>query len=190
MNDEKKQELKEICQFINAEYKTIKKLIFRSIHHAKAIGDRLLRVKSLVGHGNYERWVEEKFDGGLSTARAYTRIAQYKNWAKIAPKLSEVGGMTIEAALSLLKERQEEIKPDRRRENAIRELVNKFIRLVQEWPDKVLCRLAYDFGFIERIERTARRRNREINQWHQEEAKKPHSEQPLYYFPTELRKKV
>lgn len=81
-----------------------KKLICDTVEYAKQMGDRLLSVKENLRHGEYRNWVEANFDGGVSTARVYTRIANPKNWSRIAAQ-PNVGALTIAQALELLKQR-------------------------------------------------------------------------------------
>ena len=63
----KKEELKKIEREINSAYRRIgrrhevaTKLMAGAIYEAKRIGDLLLRVKTLVGHGNYQTWAAVK----------------------------------------------------------------------------------------------------------------------------------
>jgi len=166
---EKEKELEEIKQEINAHYEAIgqnyykvRKLIFDSVHFAKRIGDKLLRVKQLVGHGHYEKWVEKNFTGGLSTARAYTRIAKHENWKRIASKLTEWGDMTIESALSLLRTKGPEVEKDKRWLKLIEHLAKRLEYRAGRWPEHVILRFAYNDEIMDDFEKAAKDRNRKI----------------------------
>jgi hypothetical protein len=88
-----------------------RKLMSNAVQYAEHIGDRLLFVRwHLLKRGEYQDWVGDNFDGGLSTAPAYTRIANLKNWTKISSKLHS-GALTLEQALALIKKRG----PEKRR---------------------------------------------------------------------------
>lgn len=124
-----------------------------AVVYAKSIGDRLFFVKChLLEHGEYEKWVEKNFKGGLSTARVYTRIAKYENWKKIVAYLEWI---TLEQAIALLRQRPEPKKEDLRRQNWIRELKQKFGQMVTQWPDKKLELSAYNIKLMGEIEKLA-----------------------------------
>ena len=162
--EERERSLEEVKEEINGLYDEIHHnkmnatgLMGNAVKYAKQIGDRLLYVKGyLVSYGNYENWIEENFDGGLSTARAYTRIAKFKNWQKIAPKLYSPGGLTLEKALALLKERSEEKKTDARRKNWVNRLSKRFHRLIETWSDEQLCDQANGVGLMDIIDEAMR----------------------------------
>jgi hypothetical protein len=145
------------------------RLLCDALGFAKQIGDRLLEVKKLVGHGHYEDWVKRNFWGRLSTARVYTRIAESENWQKIQREMKGYSGrMTMERALCLLRDRgsePEEKKEDELRQMRqlyIRQLVNDFRRLISgHWSAPMLAGLAYDGEFIDRIEEIAKTRHQE-----------------------------
>jgi len=133
------------------------KLMNNAVLYAKQIGNRLLFAKeNLLDHGEYEDWVEENFDGGLSTARAYTRIASYQNWNKIAPKLYGPGGLTLQQALAWIRERPAEKKKDSRKADHIKTLKGAFGRLLSRQNKKELTLLVYhEWAFMDKIEEAA-----------------------------------
>ena len=146
---------------IHQTSETMRKLSYENVRRAKWIGDKLLHVRwEILKHGEYEKWVEQHFK--LSTARVYTKLALPKNWAKILPKLTQWGGMSIRQAERLLEERPEEEKQDPRIQSAIKRLLAAFQRTVKRWPEAPLVRLANDPFFMGAIEETAKRRNKEI----------------------------
>ncbi|VTS01583.1 : DUF3102 [Gemmata massiliana] len=73
------------------------------LQHAKEQGQDLLRSKHLVGHGNWERWVQENLEIGLTQVKAYMRFAkessvtddlesQWETWQRVQgnTKTSEI----------------------------------------------------------------------------------------------------
>lgn len=70
-----------------------------TLEAVRARGEELLEMKEFLGHGNYQEWLKRNFEGGVSTARVYTRIS--KNWKWIESKIND--RTTIEQALKLIK---------------------------------------------------------------------------------------
>lgn len=138
--EELRAEINMIQSEISKNKRSAGNLLCNAVWYAKHIGDRLLFVKAkLLEYGEYEDWVKENFSGGLSTARAYTRIARYKNWQKIAHKLNN-GKLTIEGALALLRERhKDEEKGSKKRDNRYKS--NQDSKGWQLWKMRKLVRL-------------------------------------------------
>jgi hypothetical protein len=126
------------------------KLMRSAVEYAKAVGDRLLFVKfELLEHGKYEDWVEENFEGGLSTARAYTRLAKQENWQKIAPRFYR-GKITLKEALALIRERPAEKEEDTRRRNWMKALHRYLDLAIRNWSDDKLSATA-NASFISEV---------------------------------------
>lgn len=70
-----------------------------TIHLAKRSGDALREIKSMLKHGQWEKWVQANFKGGKSTARRYKHISE--NWGRIEPQLNNL--TSINAATDLVK---------------------------------------------------------------------------------------
>lgn len=141
------------------------KLMTNVVLYAKRIGDRLLYAKwHLLKHSEYEAWVAKNFDGGVSTARVYTRIAKLENWKKIAPKLHK-GQLTLEQALAIIRGKPEKEKLDSRTKMLRKMLLGQFHRQIKTWPDKALSHLAHDFKLMPLITAAAEERYQEIRRF-------------------------
>ena len=151
---------------VEANKKSAGKLLCNAVHYAKRIGDRLLFAQEhLLDHGEYEDWVEDNFNGGLSTARAYTRIAKFQNWKLIAPKLQS-GTLTIQQALQLIKKGPpEKEKGDMSRASRINFLKLKFANLIKHWSDEALSDMVNSIKFIPGIEALMEKLCFEIRQY-------------------------
>ncbi len=68
--------------------------------YAKEAGDRLLKVKESLGHGQWLPWLQKNFDGAPRTAQAYMRIAN--NWNELQQKRSSASHLSIRGALGEL----------------------------------------------------------------------------------------
>lgn len=178
-------EINGIQNEIRLNEKKASKLMTNAVIHAKVIGDRLFLIRTtLLKHGEYEDWVEDNFNGGLSTARAYTRIAKFENWKKIAPKVHS-GTLTIEKALQLIRERGPEKKPDPddRRPDWIKNLAARFTRTIKTWPSSLLRKMADDLEFMDAIEREAKRRKVGFTKdWKQREAEHRREQIETYIY--------
>ena len=54
----------------------IRELVKRTAHGVIEIGQKLIEVKELLGHGNFLAWLEAEFDWAERTARNFMRVAE------------------------------------------------------------------------------------------------------------------
>ncbi len=69
-----------------------------TLEFARQTGQKLIEAKSLVPHGDWSKWVEQKLPFGIDTAERYMRIRQGYSKLKSAP----VPILTIKGALEYL----------------------------------------------------------------------------------------
>jgi|GEM_PF-6523264 hypothetical protein len=120
-----------------------------AVTYAKEIGDRLQFAKDhLIPEGQYEKWVEETFDGIFkpSTARLYRQIAAPQNWKKIAKKVNTPPGLSLRAARALLTdkpEKQSKSEIEKTRAKLEKKALEKFRELIAGWPPKMLDEVTF-----------------------------------------------
>jgi hypothetical protein len=72
----------------------------QAVSCAKEAGDRLLKAKESLGHGQWTAWLQKNFEGAPRTAQAYMRIAN--NWGELQQKRSSASHLSIRGALGEL----------------------------------------------------------------------------------------
>ncbi len=73
-----------------------------SLQHALYAGQKLLRVKELLGHGNFGKWQKENCRFSARTGQKYMRIA--RKWGELGANAPSTAHLTIEEVLGLLAE--------------------------------------------------------------------------------------
>jgi hypothetical protein len=69
---------------------------------ARQAGDELRAIRDEVGHGNWKPWVKQNLrEMSIETAQVYMRVA--KHWDKIAPEVEKNKGLSLAAALRILR---------------------------------------------------------------------------------------
>ena len=85
------------------------------------VGEILVQAKALVGHGGYERWVEEKCKFQKRAAANYVFV--YRNWAKVDAHLDanphDDADLTLTAFLKLVGKSRRKTRVDSRRDDAL-----------------------------------------------------------------------
>jgi hypothetical protein len=78
---------------------------------ARQSGDLLLTVKAQLDHGAFLPWLEANCDFGTRQAQKYMRLAM--NWARLdaSRSTSELGSISINAALEQLVQQPNQIRP-------------------------------------------------------------------------------
>ncbi len=85
---------------INHYHAKCEEAVGQAVLYAKEAGDRLLKVKESLGHGQWLPWLQKDFDGAPRTAQAYMRIAN--NWGELQQKRSSASHLSIRGALGEL----------------------------------------------------------------------------------------
>lgn len=99
--------LEQMATKIKAEHELVASTYRKSLGHAKKTGELLVKAKEMVEKTthNWSRWLEQYCGLLERTASNYIRIAS--KWDEIEAKLAEANtdpaGLTLRAALSLLK---------------------------------------------------------------------------------------
>jgi hypothetical protein len=91
----------------------------RSLEQAMQAGDLLIEAKDRVGPGRYLDWLKKACGIPRSTAALYVQLAEGRG--TIECEMSNVGHLTIRAAVRLLKPRKKAEKPPRKRTPVKRE---------------------------------------------------------------------
>jgi hypothetical protein len=99
------EDLAALANQINAEHEAAEGAVRKSLEHARAAGDALLRARQKCKHGEWLPWLRANVRFSQQTAWGYTRIA--REWGK----LPTVGNLTLREALSILG-RDDEAVPD------------------------------------------------------------------------------
>lgn len=92
--------LEHLAGEINHYHAKCEEAVGQAVAYAKEAGDRLLRVKEGLGHGQWLPWLEENFGGTPRTAQAYMRIAE--NWGELEQIRSGASHLSIRGALNEL----------------------------------------------------------------------------------------
>ena len=71
----------------NDNHKAIMGAARTTVEHARQAGEALLKLKELVGHGDWQAWLKKNFQGSPETARLYARIAD--NWKIVVKCIDE-----------------------------------------------------------------------------------------------------
>ena len=62
--------------FVRQQTSEIRSLMKRTAQDIIEIGQRLIEVKNLLGHGQYRKWIEAEFNWGKSTANSFENVAK------------------------------------------------------------------------------------------------------------------
>lgn len=162
-NPEHASRLASLEEKINSKHQIVRdqeaqagKLTRDTVIKAKAVGELLLKVKALLG-GQYTLWVENRFDGSLSTAKGYRRLARREVWEKVEKLLKSEDGCTLRQALKLAVKNPKADTP--RKEMLQKKLAGQFSKIIRSFPEEALARLTSDPLFIKLIEELARERS-------------------------------
>src|SRR5262249_2848045 len=82
-------DLKDLAIRGNQSHERCEQAVRSMLHHARAVGELLVEVRSHLEHGKYENWVRENCKFSLRTARLYTQVA--KNWEKLKSNADTMG---------------------------------------------------------------------------------------------------
>jgi hypothetical protein len=61
---------------INDEHRRCDEAVSTALDHAMRAGDLLIEARADIGHGNWQAWIEENFEGSLRRAQEYMRLAK------------------------------------------------------------------------------------------------------------------
>lgn len=87
-------ELSQLAESINDEHRGVIDCAKRSLHHAKAAGDKLRNAKKKLGkHGDWESWLSNSVDFSRRTAQAYMRIARH--WGELEAKADSLNAQGV-----------------------------------------------------------------------------------------------
>jgi hypothetical protein len=102
-------ELSQLAESINDEHRGVIDCAKRSLHHARAAGDKLRNAKKKLGkHGDWESWLSNSIDFSRRTAQAYMRIA--RRWGELEAKADSLNAQGV-AFLGIQKAMQLLAKP-------------------------------------------------------------------------------
>jgi len=85
---------------INEEHQACCQAATSAVEHAMRVGDLLLEAKAGCGHGEWQIWLAEHFDGSPRTARAYMRLAKHR--VQVETKRQTSASLSIDSALRIL----------------------------------------------------------------------------------------
>jgi len=93
-------ELSVLGATVRAELTAVGRAASEMLIHAFAVGEALNKAKKLVGHGNWQAWVDAECGLSSRSTRAYMRLANHRallegNWQRAAD-------LSIRAALRLI----------------------------------------------------------------------------------------
>lgn len=108
--------LEQLAGKIKTEHQQVVQVVRKSLDHARKAGELLARAKEQVEKNSayrWSRWVEQECGILDRTASNYIRV--FRHWDEIerATKEGDPTGLTLRAALSLLKKRER--KPSEQR---------------------------------------------------------------------------
>ncbi|WP_019503736.1 DUF3102 domain-containing protein [Pleurocapsa sp. PCC 7319] len=66
----------ETLSFVQLQTGEIRSLMKRTAQDIIEIGQRLIKVKKCLGHGQYRKWIEAEFNWGKSTANSFENVAK------------------------------------------------------------------------------------------------------------------
>ena len=92
-------ELAGLAAEINQDHDSYRRGARTTFQYARAAGEKLLRVKEIVGHGQWIDWVEENCDFSARTAQQYVRIA--RRCRDLGENAQLPAHLTIEAVLEV-----------------------------------------------------------------------------------------
>jgi len=93
--------LRDLAGRINEEHRLCESALRSGLGHALEAGRLLLQAKKLCGHGLWDGWLTDSFEGSDRTARAYMRVA--REWPKLADRFRQrVADLTFSGALRVL----------------------------------------------------------------------------------------
>jgi hypothetical protein len=61
---------------INDEHRRCDEAVSTALDHAMRAGDLLIEARADIGHGNWQAWIEENFEGSARRAQEYMRLAR------------------------------------------------------------------------------------------------------------------
>ena len=94
-----------IARRINEAHRRATALAGEALGAARTAGELLLEAKDRVGHGGWEAWLGENFEGSLRTARDYMRIC--REWPAIEEAIAKrqhAADLSMRGALRALRE--------------------------------------------------------------------------------------
>ncbi|NJO97824.1 MAG: DUF3102 domain-containing protein [Pleurocapsa sp. CRU_1_2] len=66
----------ECLDFVQQQTGEIRSLMKRTAQDIIEIGQRLIKVKKLLGYGQYRKWIQAEFNWGKSTANSFENVAK------------------------------------------------------------------------------------------------------------------
>lgn len=66
----------DLATAINDEHRKCGEAVLTALDHAMRAGDLLIEAKAEIGHGNWQAWIEENFEGSVRRAQEYMRLAK------------------------------------------------------------------------------------------------------------------
>ena len=93
----------ELTARLKTEYESANEMFRRGALHALDCGALLNQIKSRLGHGNWEHWLETECPISPRTARRYQYLANHR--AKLEASLPNLADLTVSAAEQLIRTR-------------------------------------------------------------------------------------
>lgn len=88
----------DLATAINDEHRKCDEAVSTALDHAMRAGDLLIKAKAEIGHGDWQAWVEENFEGSMRRAQEYMRLAKNREAIK-AEKARSSAPLGIDRAL-------------------------------------------------------------------------------------------
>jgi hypothetical protein len=88
----------DLAAAINDEHRRCGEALLTALDHAMRAGDLLIQAKAEIGHGNWQAWIEENFEGSLRSAQDYMRLAKNRETIE-AEKARSSAPLGIDRAL-------------------------------------------------------------------------------------------
>lgn len=104
--------LTDLASKINQEHRACSEAVNKGLEHALSCGRLLTEAKQQVGHGEWQRWIDDNCEFGDRTARTYMQVV--KRWPEIKAKRQTSADLSIDGAVKLLAEPRPANKPAER----------------------------------------------------------------------------
>lgn len=88
----------DLATAINDEHRKCGEALLTALDHAMRAGDLLIKAKAEIGHGNWQAWIKENFEGSLRSAQEYMRLAKKREEVE-AEKARSSAPLSIDRAL-------------------------------------------------------------------------------------------
>lgn len=100
-------DLPTLARQINEEHAAVGRALSTMLERARRAGELLLQAKAQVGHGGWQPWLAEHFNGSYRTAATYMQVA--RGWDEIQAKSAGSAHLSLDGALKLLAEPCEDV---------------------------------------------------------------------------------